>query len=165
MPKSYLKKVLPSHKKIKEQKYLKIFGNSLYKKQIWSLKRKRVIGAVFIGVFVSCLPIPLQMILVCLLAIILNVNLPIAFLLLWINNPLTIAFIFYLEYEIGSFLLNAQNNIEFNFDSMYDNLGDIAIYMYFGSVVLGLVLGIICSVLANYFWIFFVRKKRRKTRN
>lgn len=158
-----MKKILPSHKKIQEQKYLKFFGNSLYKNSIWSLKRKNVVGAVFIGIFVSCLPMPLQMVLVTFLAILLNVNLPISFALLWINNPLTIPFIFYIEYEIGAFLLNSTNKIEFNFESMYDNLGDIAIYMYTGSVVLGLILGLISAFSINSWWIWYVRKKRKRS--
>lgn len=163
MPKKYLKKVLPSHEKIKEQKYLKIFGNSLYKRSIWSLKRKSVVYAVFLGIFVSCLPIPLQMLLVTFLAILLNVNLPISFALLWINNPITIPFIFFAEYKIGAFLLNAPNNIEFNFESMYENIGDIAIYLYLGSVILGLVLGLICMFITNYLWIWYVKKQRKRS--
>jgi len=163
LPKKYLKKVLPSHEKIQEQKYLKIFGNSLYKRSIWSLNRKSVVYAVFLGVFVSCLPMPLQMLLVTFLAILFNVNLPISFALLWINNPITIPFIFYAEYKIGAFLLNASNEIEFNFESMYDNIRDIAIYLYVGSVVLGLVLGFISMFLTNYFWIWYVRKKRKES--
>lgn len=163
--KKKLKKVLPSHQKIKEQKYLKIFGNSLYKNSIWSLKRKNVVGAVFLGLFVACLPMPLQMVLVTFLAILFNVNLPISFALLWINNPLTIAPLFYLEYEIGAFLLNANNKIEFNFESMSENLGDIAIYMYVGSLVLGLILGLVCAVITNYLWIYSVKKQRSKSKN
>ncbi|QKJ23684.1 DUF2062 domain-containing protein [Poseidonibacter lekithochrous] len=161
MPKKILQKILPSHKKIKEQKYLKIFGQALYKREIWSLHRKRVLGAVFLGVFVSCLPIPLQMVLVTFLAIIFNVNLPISFALLFINNPITIPFIFYIEYEIGAYILNASNSITFDLDSMYENLGDIAIYLYLGSIILGLVLASISTVITNISWIYYVRKKRK----
>lgn len=161
MPKKFLKKILPSHKKIKEQKYLKIFGRALYKREIWSLNRKRVLGAVFLGVFVSCLPMPLQMVLVTFLAILFNVNLPISFALLFINNPITIPFIFYIEYEIGAYMLNASNNISFDLDSMYENLGDIAIYLYLGSIVLGLALAFVCTVVTNISWIYYVKKKRK----
>ena len=161
MPKKFLKKILPSHKKIKEQKYLKIFGTALYKREIWSLHRKRVLGAVFLGIFVSCLPMPLQMVLVTFLAILFNVNLPISFALLFINNPITIPFIFYIEYEIGAYILNASNNISFNFESMYENLGDIAIYLYLGSIVLGLVLAFVSTVVTNILWVYYVRKKRK----
>ena len=162
MPRKILKKILPDYNKIKEQKYLKIFGAALYKREIWSLRRKYILRAVFLGIFVSCLPMPLQMILLAFLAIVFNANFPIAFILLWINNPLTIPFIFYAEYKIGAFLLNAKDNIEFNFDSMYENLGDIAVYLYTGSLVLGLVLAVICTILTNILWIWYIRKQRKK---
>jgi len=162
LPRKILKKILPDYNKIKEQKYLKIFGAALYKREIWSLRRKYILRAVFLGIFVSCLPMPLQMILLAFLAIVFNANFPIAFILLWINNPLTIPFIFYAEYKIGAFLLNAKDNIEFNFDSMYENLGDIAVYLYTGSLVLGLVLAVICTILTNILWIWYIRKQRKK---
>lgn len=162
MPRKILKKILPDYNKIKEQKYLKIFGAALYKREIWSLRRKYILRAVFLGIFVSCLPMPLQMILLAFLAIVFNANFPIAFILLWINNPLTIPFIFYAEYKIGAFLLNAKDNIEFNFDSMYENLGDIAVYLYTGSLVLGLVLAVICTILTNILWIWYIRKQRKE---
>ena len=162
MPRKILKKILPDYNKIKEQKYLKIFGAALYKREIWSLRRKYILRAVFLGIFVACLPMPLQMILLAFLAIVFNANFPIAFILLWINNPLTIPFIFYAEYKIGAFLLNAKDNIEFNFDSMYENLGDIAVYLYTGSLVLGLVLAVICTILTNILWIWYIRKQRKK---
>lgn len=113
------------------------------------------------GVFVSCLPMPLQMVLVTFLAILFNVNLPISFALLFINNPITIPFIFYIEYEIGAYILNATNNISFNFESMYENLGDIAIYLYLGSIVLGLALAFVCTVVTNILWVYYVREKRK----
>jgi len=162
LPRKILKKILPDYNKIKEQKYLKIFGAALYKREIWSLRRKYILRAVFLGIFVSCLPMPLQMILLAFLAIVFNANFPIAFILLWINNPLTIPFIFYAEYKIGAFLLNAKDNIEFNFDSMYENLGDIAVYLYTGSLVLGLVLAVICTILTNILWIWYIRKQRKE---
>lgn len=163
MPKKFLKEILPTHEKIKKIKSLRVFGNALYKKGLWSLNRKAVIKATFVGVFIACLPIPLQMLLLAFLAVTFNINLPISFLLLWINNPFTIAPLFYLEYKLGAFLLNSKNKIEFNFNSLSENLGDIAVYLYFGSIVFGLILAFISSLAVNYLWIYLVKKKRKKS--
>lgn len=164
MPRKKLKKILPTHEKIKKQKILKIFGKVINKREIWSLARKKILAGVFIGVFVSCLPMPLQTVLAVFLAIIFNANLPISFALVFISNPITMPFIFYIEYEIGNFLLGSPNNIEFNFESMYDNFDKIAVSMYFGSIVLGIISAILSVLLVNTLWIKTVRKNRKKRR-
>ncbi len=161
MPRKTLKKILPSHKKIKENKMLKIFGSLLHKKEIWSLSRKKVLAGVFIGMFVAFIPMPFQMLLVAVIAIILNVNLPIPLALIWISNPFTMPFIYYFEYELGNILLNNQNAIEFSFDTMQENLSQIASSLYVGAFVLCSVASILSVVVLNFLWIKKVKKQRK----
>ncbi len=161
MPKKVLKKILPSHEKIKKQKYLKIFGNLINKQELWSLNRKKVLGGVFIGIFVGLIPMPLQIILVTFLAILLQVNLPIAFLLIWIANPLTMPFIYYIEYELGNFILNKENTLEFSLEVLSENLSEIALSLYTGTLVLCIVLSSLSVMIINFLWIRKVKKKRK----
>lgn len=161
MPKKVLKKILPSHEKIKKQKYLKIFGNLINKQELWSLNRKKVLGGVFIGIFVGLIPMPLQIILVTLLAILLQVNLPIAFLLIWIANPLTMPFIYYIEYELGNFILNKENTLEFSLEVLSENLSEIALSLYTGTLVLCFVVSSLSVMIINFLWIKKVKKKRK----
>jgi len=161
VPRKTLKKILPSHKKIKENKMLKIFGSLLHKKEIWSLSRKKVLAGVFIGMFVAFIPMPFQMLLVAVIAIILNVNLPIPLALIWISNPFTMPFIYYFEYELGNILLNNQNAIEFSFDTMQENLSQIASSLYVGAFVLCSVASILSVVVLNFLWIKKVKKQRK----
>lgn len=161
MPKKKLKKILPTHEKIKEQKFLKIFGSFLHKREIWSLSRKRVVAGVLIGIFVAALPMPLQMVLAVFLAIILNANLPISFVLIFISNPLTMPPLFYFEYQIGKLLIKPENPIEFNFDSMTENFGDIAVCLWSGAIIVGIFSSIICAIVVNFLWIYTVKKKRK----
>ncbi|MGB6328798.1 MAG: DUF2062 domain-containing protein [Halarcobacter sp.] len=162
MPRKQLKKILPTHEKIREQKVLKLFGKFLDKKSIWSLSRKKVVAGVLIGIFVASLPMPLQMALASILAIIFNANLPISFILIFISNPLTMPPIFYLEYAIGNIILRPETIIEFNFDSMYENFDQIAISLWTGALVLGIFASIICAFSVNFLWIYTVRKNRKK---
>lgn len=164
MPKNRLRKILPTHEKIKNQKFLKIFGKFLDKKDLWSLSRKKVLGAVFIGIFVACLPMPLQMVLATFLAIIFSVNLPLSFALIFISNPFTMPPLFYFEYHIGTLLIKPENPIEFDFESMYDNFGEIALSLWSGAIVVGIFSSIVCVVVVNFLWIYSVRKKRRNAR-
>lgn len=165
MPRKKLKKVLPSHEKIKEQKFLKIFGSFLHKKEIWSLSRKKVVAGVLIGIFVAALPMPLQMVLASLLAIMFNANLPISFTLIFISNPFTMPPLFYFEYKLGNLILKPENPIEFNFDSMYDNFDQIALSLWTGALVLGVFSSVVCALVVNFLWISNVRKNRKNSQS
>lgn len=162
MPRKKLKKILPTHEKIKSYRFLKIFGSLIHKKEIWSLSRKKVVSGVLIGIFVACLPMPFQMVLSTLLAIIFNANLPISFVLIFISNPFTMPAIFYLEYQIGRLIVKPENSVEFDFDSMYDNFGDLALSLWTGSIVIGIFSSVICAIIINFLWIYTVRKNRKK---
>jgi len=163
LPRKKLKKFLPTHEKIKEQKILKIFGSFLNKSEIWSLSRKKVVFGVFIGIFVACLPMPLQMVLASFLAIFFNANLPISFILIFISNPLTMPPLFYFEYQIGKLIIQPENPIEFDFDSMYDNFGNIALSLWSGALVVGIFSAVTCTILVNFFWIYTVKKDRKNS--
>lgn len=162
MPRKKLKKFLPTHEKIKDQKILKIFGKLIYKREIWSLSRKKILGGVFIGMFVAFIPMPMQMVLVAFLAILLNVNLPVGIVLVWITNPVTMPFIYYVEYELGNFILNIKNPTEFSFEKMDENISEIALSLYTGTLMLSVVFSVLSVLLLNWFWIYSVRKERKK---
>ncbi|RXK01262.1 ATP-binding protein [Arcobacter sp. CECT 8986] len=162
MPRKKLKKILPTHEKIQKQKFLKIFGKLLYKKQIWSLSRRKVALGVFIGIFVACIPMPLQMLLATFLAIVFNANFPISFALIFVSNPVTMPPLFYFEYEIGNFIFQTKNPVTFSFKSMYDNMDQIALSLYTGAIVLGVVSALICMYFTNFYWIKSVRKTRNQ---
>lgn len=161
MPRAKLKKILPSHEKIKDSKILKIFGKLLNKREIWSLSRKKILGGVFIGVFVALIPMPLQMPLVAFLAIIFKVNLPITILLVWLSNPLTMPFIYYAEYELGNFILNVQDPIKFSFETMNENINEIALSLYVGTAVMSTVFAFLSVFILNLLWIKEVKQKRK----
>ena len=161
MPRAKLRKILPTHEKIKEFKILKIFGNLLNKREIWSLSRKKILGGVFIGMLVAFIPMPFQMLLVAFLAILFKVNFPVTLPLVWITNPLTMPFIYYFEYELGNFILNVKNPIEFSFETMNDNISDIALSLYTGTAVISIIAAFTSVFILNLIWIKDVKKRRR----
>ena len=160
MPRAKLRKVLPTHEKIKSFKMLKIFGKLLDKKDIWSLSRKKVLGGVFIGVFVALIPMPFQMVLVAFLTIMFNVNFPITIVLVWLSNPLTMPFIYYFEYEVGNILLNVQDPIKFSFETMNENLNEIALSLYVGTAIVSTVSAFSSVFILNLLWIKDVKNRR-----
>lgn len=161
MPRAKLRKILPTITKIKENKMLKIFGTLLHKREIWSLSRKKILGGVFIGMFVAFIPMPMQMLLVAFLSILFSVNFPVTILLVWISNPLTMPFIYYYEYELGNLILNKQSSIEFSIDNMYNQLHEIALSLYVGTFVVSTILSFLAVFILNILWIKEVKRKRK----
>jgi uncharacterized protein (DUF2062 family) len=62
--------------------------------------------AFFVGLFLAFIPVPGQMVLAALGAVMLRCNLPISVGLVWITNPLTVPAIFYLAYQVGALIID-----------------------------------------------------------
>jgi len=105
MPKKTIKRMMPDHQTIKENKYLKIFGNLLHNANLWHLNRHSVAKAFAVGLFFAFMPVPFQMVLAAGTAIIFHANLPLSIALVWLTNPLTMPFIFYACYVVGTWVL------------------------------------------------------------
>ncbi|UAA40519.1 DUF2062 domain-containing protein [Paraneptunicella aestuarii] len=105
MPKKMIKRFLPDHQKIKEQKALSMFGTLLHDANLWHLNRKSASGAFGIGLFFAFWPVPFQMWLAAAVAIPLRVNLPLSVATVWITNPFTMPPIFYGAYMVGVAIL------------------------------------------------------------
>jgi hypothetical protein len=108
------------------------------------------------------LPIPVQMLLAAFLAIGLRAHLPLTIALVWLNNPITIAPIFYAGYKAGSWLLGTTpKDIEFELssDCLWAQLADIGVPLLLGSITLGLVLGIVGALLLNLVWRLRVQQR------
>jgi len=153
MPRKFFDKYLPTEKKIRKYKILKIFGETLYQKGLWDTSRKTIILSIFISLFIALQPIPFQMIIVSFLAIVFKFNLPISLLMVWITNPLTMPIIYYIEYNIGSFFLkNNTINRDFSIEFINNNFFDIATQLYIGSFIFGIIVSLIISIIFNYYW-------------
>ncbi|MCH8958851.1 MAG: DUF2062 domain-containing protein [Proteobacteria bacterium] len=105
MPRRFFKRISPKYKDIKEAWYLRPFQALIHDPALWATHRKAVVPAVALGIFVAFIPLPIHPLLAAGGAIFLRVNLPVALVAVWINNPLTIAPIYYSGYVLGSFLL------------------------------------------------------------
>jgi uncharacterized protein (DUF2062 family) len=127
-----------------------------------STNRDLVSKAFFIGLFLAFLPIPMQMLVVILFMRFVKFNVPVAIALCWVSNPLTMPFIFYIEYIVGAFLLNIQvENIQMSVEWFNNNFQDIFIPLYFGAFVVASLVSITFYFLINTLWIYFVKKNKK----
>ena len=101
MPRKLFRKYLPSHDSIRGNRYLQFLGAWFHHPNLWHLNRKSVAGGVAVGLFCGLVPGPLQMLSAAVMSILFRVNLPVAVILTWYTNPLTIVPLYYAAYKLG----------------------------------------------------------------
>lgn len=156
MPKKLIKSYLPTPEKIKKMKGLGFLGKWLQNPNIWHLNRHSVSKAFFIGLFWMAIPIPSQMVVAAISAILFRANLPLSVALVWISNPLTMPPIFYFNYLVGTFLLGYKAEEKLSFELSWhwivNILGELWLPLYLGSVIVGLVLGFVSYLVISAIW-------------
>lgn len=106
VPKKRLKDLLPTSEKVLESRTLKLFAPQLADPRLWHFNRHSLNKAVYIGVLSAFFPLPGQMLLALIGALIFRANVPMALGFTWITNPLTTLPVFYAGYYIGAKILD-----------------------------------------------------------
>jgi len=107
MPRKLLKKYLPSHATVSENRHIARFGSLLTHHNLWHLHRRSVAGGVAAGMFAGLIPgsNPVQFTAAALLAVGFRVNLPIAVIVTLYSNPFTIVPLYYLAFKLGQLVV------------------------------------------------------------
>ena len=158
MPKELIKKYLPDPEKIKNNKSLAFLGPIIHDPNLWHLNRHSVSLAMFVGIFCAFIPLPIQSLLVIAMCFWLGANLPLAMLIIWMSNPLTIPPMFFLTYKLGSLILGTELG-DFSVTltwEWFSQLGsEILLPLFVGSLLCGTVLASI-----GYFFVLFLWRWR-----
>ena len=173
MPKRTLKQLAPSAATLREIKLLRLMGEWIYEPNLWHVNRYSASMAFFVGLFVAFMPIPGQMVLAALLAVLLRCNLPLSVGLVWITNPVTIPAMFYLAYRVGALIIDVPVQaleFELNLGWLRNSIGAIWKPLFLGSFICGLFFGSLGFFIISMMWRWHVvtlwrqRKERRKKR-
>jgi len=169
MARKLISKYLPHPHLITENRLIKLLGPRLHDPSLWHINRKSFSGAIAVGVFCSFMPIPLQMLLAAIIAIVFRFNILVAVPTVWISNPLTFAPIFYFCYRIGAAILDTPTenfSFELSLDWLTTGLLDIWQPFLLGCLVVGTVSAIFSYMLMQFLWRYHLltRIKNRKFR-
>ncbi len=169
MPKKTLKSLMPSAARVREIKSLHVLGDWIYETNLWHLNRYSASMAFFIGLFVAFIPIPLQMPIAALLALLLHCNLPISVCLVWITNPLTMPALFFMAYQVGALIINVPVTaveFELSFYWLTTQLAYIWQPFLLGCMICGLFFGCLGYFVVSLLWRWRVsvhwRERKRK---
>ncbi|NEW60606.1 DUF2062 domain-containing protein, partial [Sulfurovum sp. bin170] len=127
-----------------------------------SINRKSISRGIFIGLLIGFIPMPMQMLAVLLFIPFFRFNVPIAISMVWLSNPITMPFMYYMEYQTGNFLLGREgiDNIELTLDWFSNNWDTIMLPLYVGTVPYSLFISLFIYYIINILWINSVRKEK-----
>lgn len=167
MPKETLKSIAPSAARIREISALRFFGNWIYADNLWHINRYSASMAFFVGLFLAFMPVPGQMVLAALMAVMLKCNLPLSVALVWITNPVTMPAIYFLAYRVGALLLDApvgELNFELSFHWLGTSLAAVWRPFLLGCLVAGLFFGCLGYFVISLLWRWRVSYRWRRRR-
>ena len=165
MPKKTLKQITPSHARIREIKALQVLGDWVYAGNLWHINRYSASMAFFVGLFVAFIPVPAQMVVAALLAVLLRCNLPLSVSLVWITNPVTMPAIFFLAYKVGAMIVDVPvKDIEFELSIYWLSHSLSAIWKPFllGCLICGIFFGCLGYFVISLMWRWRVVYKWRE---
>ena len=154
------KRYIPHKESIASNSIIRLFDEYLHDPNIWHIHRRSSAGGAAIGVFCAFIPIPIQTLSAAALAILFRMNLPIAILFSFLANPITVPFIFFYSYKLGSILFGLEENQITNiipenttiiewFNTIFLNIWEP---LFIGCLILGLISSSITYFLIRLKW-------------
>lgn len=176
MPRRLFKRYMPNPEMIREHKSLRFLGSLMHDPNLWHLNRHSVARAMAVGLFAAFIPIPLQMLLAASLAIPLRGNLPISVGLVWLTNPITMPPVFYCTYKLGAWVMQIpageiSGTVWPRISHFFEDPSWELIQMLWhpvlapfllGSVLAGLIAGVLGYSLTMLYWRWWVRSSWKK---
>ena len=168
MPRKLIRKYMPDEHKLKSNRYLSWLGSHIHDPNLWHLTRKSVSKAFLVGLFCAFIPLPSQMLIAAVFALVVRSNLPISVSLVWITNPITIPPMFYFAYWVGTQILGTplqDVQFELTWEWFTNGLSAIWLPLILGSAVCGIASGSLGYILMQRFWVWHVNSSWRKRKN
>ncbi len=159
---------MPKVHDLERHRGLGILGKRLFDPELWHLNRQCVSAAFAVGLFVTWLPIPAQMLVAGGLAMVLRCNLPVSVALVWISNPVTQPALLLFAYQLGNWLLGEPAEVmafQVSWEWFRVRLGQIWAPLLLGSVVSGVVSGFLGWAGMQLFWRWHVVQRWERRRN
>lgn len=148
-------------RKLKHSPTMRWFARHFLDKRVWKPTRHTFAGGMAVGSFITLQLLPIQMPSAAIIAAIFRVNIPIAIIMCWASNPVTMAALVPLEYGIGKWALAwltevpstpFPTSLPHDVAGMWLALKEHAPVMLFGGVLLGGLLAPVSYVLSFFTW-------------
>ncbi len=170
MPREWLQGRLPNNEKVKaqlgmqdaDQGWLK---NRLSDPALWHLNRRSAAGGIAVGLFISWVPVPLQMVVAAFIAAVLRVHVPLSVVMVWFTNPLTIVPLLYAARYAGSTILQkppGTNMIELSLPGFFSSLTQAGPVLLTGGLFCATMTALFGYLITSMVWRWAAMRRRRR---
>lgn len=169
MARRFFRKLRLKREHLLGQWWIAPIDHLLHDPNLWSIRRRTVVPAFSIGLFVCYLPWPGHVLTGAVLAAVLRINVPVAALTTLVSNPLTMGPMYYLAFRLGQWLLGeapAAFEFRMSFAWLAERFATIWQPLLLGCLLLGTMLAAIGYVLLDLvwrasIWDYLARRRRR----
>jgi uncharacterized protein (DUF2062 family) len=171
MPRRFFRRFALNRERLRRLWFVAPFDHLLHDPDLWGIRRRSVVPAFALGLFIAFMPVPGHALIAGLLAIALRINVAIAAVTTFVSNPLTIGPMFFFAYKLGRILLGLEPQ-PFIFELSLSWLGNqfLLIWqpMVLGCVLLGSISAFVGYVALDLLWLASIadylaaRRKRKK---
>jgi len=132
-----------------------------------SVNRKAVTRGLLVGIFWGFIPMPFQMLAVLATTPLFRFNVPLAISMVWLSNPITMPFMYYMEYITGCFALGIEPvSVKLSMEWFDKNFKNILIPLYVGTAFYSIGVSAVVYFIINISWIKSVKdEQKRNTKN
>ena len=152
MPRRFFRKLSLKREHVGQRWFLAPFRHLLHDPNLWGIRRRSVVPAFSLGLF---MPFPGHILISALLALALRVNIPVAIIASLVSNPLTLAPMYYTSYQLGVLLLGwAPQPVEFEMSIKWvtDTFVNIWQPLLLGCVLLGALSALLGYIVLDLLW-------------
>lgn len=168
MPRRFFRKFALNRHHVSDQWFMSPFRHLLHDRRLWGIRRRTVVPAFAIGLFISFLPTPGHTLMGILAALALRVNIPVAALTTWVSNPVSMIFMYTAAYQLGQYLLGLPPQ-EFYFEMSWDWVATtfVTIWqpMLLGCLILGTIAALVGYVALDILWRSSLADYKNRKRN
>jgi uncharacterized protein (DUF2062 family) len=171
MPRRFFRRFALNRERLRRLWFIAPFDHLLHDPDLWGIRRRSVVPAFALGLFIAFMPVPGHALIAGVLAIFLRINVAIAAVTTFVSNPVTMAPMFIFAYQLGRTLLGLEPR-PLNFELSLHWLGNqfLLIWqpMVLGCVLLGSISAFVGYVSLDLLWrasiadYLAARRKRKK---
>jgi len=155
MPRRFFRKFAIKRHELGDSWVLRPFQTMMHEPRYWGIRRRTVVPAFALGLFMSFMPFPLHPLWAALIALATRINIPIAVATTFVSNPLTMGPMYLAAYHLGAFVLNLEPQ-PFAFEMSIDWFLHTFVRYWqpisLGCVMMGTIAGAIGYVVVDVLW-------------
>ena len=143
------------------------FRHLMHDHRLWGIRRKTVVPAFALGLFVAFMPFPGHPVEAAFAALLLRINIPVAAVTTFVSNPLTMGPMYYFTHQVGEFLLSMEPTpfeFELSFEWFLDKLATNWQPLLLGSVLVGAFAALIGFIVLDAIWRYSIHDYKSRKR-